>query len=152
MGELRDNLTYNLNRLLDDNKSIMSKKQFAEALGVSQSAVTNWIKGNNSPDIELIAKICDLFNVSINQLIDTPNNGNNLFLTSHEKSVILAYRSRIDMQKAIDTLLGLVPNNVIEIKSVARSSDNHGMYKEKISKADLENLQLQQQPSSDDEL
>ena len=73
-------------------------------------------------------------------------------MTSHEKSVILAYRSRTDMQKAVDTLLGLVPNNIIEIKSAARSSDNHGMYKEKISKTDLENLQLQQQPSSDDEL
>lgn len=150
MGELRDNLTFNLNKLLNDNKNTISKKQLAQMLDVSQSAVTNWTKGNNSPDIELIAKICEIFNVSINQLIGTPETEKNISLTEHEKQVILAYRSRPDMQNAVDTLLN-VPS-LIEVKSVARSSDYHKPYKETITAEQLELLQSQEQPSSDDDL
>lgn len=149
MGELRDNLTFNLNELLEKNKNTISKKQLSELLGVSQAAVTNWTKGSNSPDIELIAKICNIFKVSINQLIGMPND-DILNLSNHEKQVILAYRARPDMQKAVDTLLNI--STLVEVKSVARSSDYHEMYNEKISLDDIEKLKSQKQPSSDDDL
>lgn len=71
-------------------------------------------------------------------------------LSDHEKQVILAYRSKPEMQNAIDTLLN-VPS-LIEVKSAARSSDYHEMYTEKISADQLKLLQSQKQPSSDDEL
>lgn len=149
MGELRDNLTFNLNELLEKNKNTISKKQLSELLGVSQAVVTNWTKGSNSPDIELIAKICNIFKVSINQLIGMPND-DILNLSNHEKQVILAYRARPDMQKAVDTLLNI--STLVEVKSVARSSDYHEMYNEKITQEDFKNLTLQKQPTSDDDL
>ena len=68
MGEIRENLRLNLISLLELNK--MSQKDFSKKLGVSQSAVTNWIKGKNSPDIELVEKICQEFNVSPNYLFN----------------------------------------------------------------------------------
>lgn len=56
---LRENLDYHLKR------SGMTQKQLAEKLGISPSAVTNWVKGKNSPDIEYIAIMCDIFHLSI---------------------------------------------------------------------------------------
>lgn len=67
MGELREILRRNLAYYLDENN--LSQKLFAEKLEVSQSAVTNWIKGKNSPDIELIAKMCTIFDVEITDLM-----------------------------------------------------------------------------------
>lgn len=67
MGELRDSLKQNLNHYL--SISGMTQKEFAIKLGVSQAAVTNWMKGNNSPDIDVIAQICDILGITINELI-----------------------------------------------------------------------------------
>lgn len=67
MGEIRDNLKRNLGYYL--SYSGMSQKQLAERLNVSQSAVTNWIKGKNSPDIELVAQMCEIFQVDITELM-----------------------------------------------------------------------------------
>ena len=63
MGEIRENLRENLSNYLSVKG--VSQKQLAEKLDVSQSAVTNWVKGNNSPDIETVAKICDVLNISV---------------------------------------------------------------------------------------
>ena len=70
MGELRENLQHNLGYFL--SRKGLSQKDFAEKLGVSQSAVTNWIRGNNSPDIELVSNICDVLNISVLDLMNKP--------------------------------------------------------------------------------
>lgn len=61
---LRANLEYQL------KKSGLSQKQLAAKLGISPSAVTNWVKGKNSPDIEYIALICETFEITISDLLD----------------------------------------------------------------------------------
>ncbi len=73
MGELRNSLKQNLNHYL--SLSGMTQKDFSIKLGVSQAAVTNWLKGNNSPDIDVIAKICDVLGITINDLIQNSDNG-----------------------------------------------------------------------------
>lgn len=78
MSTLRENIQINLNKLINERN--MTQKEFAEMLGVSQAAVTNWVKGKNSPDIEIIAKICNLLKISINEIIDEPH------ILSHKKS------------------------------------------------------------------
>ena len=78
------------------------------------------------------------------------NSISTFILNDHEKQVILAYRSKPDMQNAVDTLLN-VPT-LIEVKSVARSSDHHEQYNETITAEQLKLLQSQEQPTSDDDL
>ena len=68
MSVIRDNLQSNIIALLKEKK--LSQKKFAELLGVTQTAVTNWVKGKNSPDIELIAKMCEIFNVKFSELVN----------------------------------------------------------------------------------
>lgn len=66
VGEIRDNVKKNLGYYLSLKK--ISQKQLAEKLRVSQSAVTNWIKGKNSPDIEAVAQICNILEISVTDL------------------------------------------------------------------------------------
>lgn len=104
---IRYNLASNLNKLLTENKSFITKKQLSQLLGVTPSAITNWTKGSNSPDIELLVKICDIFKIDINELIGISSDNFELSLNNHEKKVISAYRKKTDLQKAIDILLNI---------------------------------------------
>lgn len=102
MGEIRENLRQNLIHHLSLNG--MSQKELAEKLQISQSAVTNWIKGKNSPDIETVARICDILELSVVDLFGT--NGPNPY-SEEEKELIVQYRKKTDLQHAIRILLGL---------------------------------------------
>lgn len=68
MDNIREVLRMNLECQL--KKSGLSQKQLAAKLGISPSAVTNWIKGKNSPDIEYIALICEIFEITISDLLE----------------------------------------------------------------------------------
>lgn len=102
VGEIRDNVRRNLGYYLSTKG--LSQKELAEKLSVSQSAVTNWIKGNNSPDIEMVAQICDILDITVVDLFGTNSNDK---YTNEEKEVIIQYRQRIDMRPAIRILLGI---------------------------------------------
>ena len=66
MGEVRENVKRNLGYFLSLRG--MSQKELAIKLDVSQSAVTNWIKGKNSPDIEAVVRICRCLDISVEDL------------------------------------------------------------------------------------
>ncbi|MDR1567507.1 MAG: helix-turn-helix domain-containing protein [Streptococcaceae bacterium] len=73
MGEVRENIRKNLGYYLTLRG--MSQKELAEKLGVSQSSVTCWIKGKNAPDIEVVAQICDVLDISVVDLFGTDGSG-----------------------------------------------------------------------------
>lgn len=147
-----------INKLISERRKELglTLEEVGKIVGVSKSTVKKWEDGfisNMKRDkIALLSKALKLNPVVLitgEENIREQNN-NNLLLSEHEKQVILAYRSRPDMQNAVDTLLN-VPT-LVEVKSVARSSDYHEMYNEKITQEDFENLKLQKQPTSDDDL
>lgn len=147
-----------INKLISDRRKELglTLEEVGKIVGVSKSTVKKWEDGfisNMKRDkIALLSKALKLNPVVLITGEDNINNeqNNNLLLSEHEKQLILAYRSRPDMQNAVDTLLN-VPS-LIEVKSVARSSDYHKPYKETITAEQLELLQSQEQPSSDDDL
>lgn len=64
----------------------------ATAIGVGKSAVSNWVNGNSSIDIERIPAICDFFGVTIDEFFGRakemqPNN------MSDDEEELLLYRS-----------------------------------------------------------
>lgn len=71
MGELREAIRASLERHIAE--SGYSQKEIAEKLGVSKSSVTNWIKGKNSPDVELVLPICRLLNISVREFYGEPD-------------------------------------------------------------------------------
>lgn len=47
----------------------LTQKQLANKLNVSNNAISNWEKGVSRPDIDQLAKICEILNVSPNDLL-----------------------------------------------------------------------------------
>lgn len=133
----------------------LTADEVGNMIGKSGKTVNGWENGRSQPDVETFLKLCDIYKVNdifteFNVKDLFADNKNNFLLSEHEKQVITAYRARPEMQNAVDTLLN-VPS-LIEVKSVARSSDYHKPYKETITAEQLELLQSQEQPSSDDDL
>ena len=48
----------------------MTQIQLAEKLNVSDRAVSNWENGKNMPDLSLFKPLCEIFNISINDLVN----------------------------------------------------------------------------------
>lgn len=103
MGNIKDEISKNL--LYYRKKSGLTQKEFAEKLGVKNTAVSNWENNQNSIDIETLVKACNIFGISINQMYESNNDFFNL--SSHEINVIKAYRAKPEMQPAVDKLLGI---------------------------------------------
>lgn len=68
-------LPANISRLRKEHS--MTQEQLAEALGVTFASVSKWERGVATPELNLIAEIADLFEVSIDALIgyEFRNNG-----------------------------------------------------------------------------
>ena len=102
MGEIRENVKRNLGYYLSLRG--ISQKELAQRLNVSPSAVTNWIRGKNSPDIEIVAQICDILEISVLDLFGTEDNEQ---YSEFEKKIIYQYRKKPELQHAVNILLGI---------------------------------------------
>jgi len=47
----------------------LTQKQVADALGLERSAIAHYEKGDSTPNFKNIPKICELLNVTIDELI-----------------------------------------------------------------------------------
>jgi len=47
----------------------MTQMEFAEKLGVSNKSISRWETGKNMPDVSLFIPICELLDISVNELI-----------------------------------------------------------------------------------
>ncbi len=81
----------------------LSQKDFAKQIGVSNSRVSNWEQGVNRPDVDLLVDICRVLNVSPSELLDFRLDTDEL--TQHERQLIINYRTKTDLQHAVNILL-----------------------------------------------
>lgn len=89
---IRKNLKYYLER------SPYTQAEIARALGVSKMSVTKWMKGDNSPNIELLEPLCKLLNINITDVFEEhPEPAETL--TTDEQQLVTDYRSFSDEGK-----------------------------------------------------
>lgn len=50
-------------------KQKLTQSELAEKLGVSEKAISNWENGRNMPDVSLFKSLCELLDISVNELI-----------------------------------------------------------------------------------
>lgn len=62
------NFADNLKRIRKENN--LSQEQLAEELGVSRQSVSKWESGQAYPEMDKILKLCNMFNLSIDDLIN----------------------------------------------------------------------------------
>ncbi|EIQ0607836.1 helix-turn-helix transcriptional regulator [Staphylococcus pseudintermedius] len=60
-NQVRKNLSDNLKRLMKEHN--VDQKELAEAIGVSQPTISNWLKQTKYPRIKKIQQLADYFNV-----------------------------------------------------------------------------------------
>ncbi len=47
----------------------LTQTEFANAIGVGQSSVSDWLNSKSEPSIENLWKICDYFDISLDYLV-----------------------------------------------------------------------------------
>ncbi len=57
---------------LRSNKGI-SQKKLADAIGVAQSSINYWEKGQRTPSVAAAQKLADYFNITLDELYDIDN-------------------------------------------------------------------------------
>ncbi len=83
----------------------ISQVQLAEKLGISNNRVSNWEHGINRPDADILADICRALDISPSELLDVRLSSDEL--NEKEREIIRAYRSKPELQPAVDILLGI---------------------------------------------
>lgn len=73
----------------------------------NSSNVSNWEKGLTRPDVDTLAIICAVLQVSADELLDIRLLDN--AFTQQERKIILRYRSKPELQQAIHILLATPP-------------------------------------------
>lgn len=67
MGNIREKISQNIIKYR--KKLGLSQKELAEKIGVKNlTTVSSWERGANSPDVETLSTLCDLFNISIDEM------------------------------------------------------------------------------------
>lgn len=130
----------------------LTLEEIGNYVGVSKSTVKKWEDGYISnmrrDKISALAKILKISPVSlITGELEEIKNINDIELNNHEKEVITAYRSKPEMQQAVDRLLGVEENKVVG--QVFRAACN-GKNPEYITLTDEQRKKLEEAPSTDE--
>lgn len=86
-------------------KNGLSQQQLGEKIGVSNNRISNWEQGFNRPNADILAALCTALNVSPSLLLGVHLSDDELSET--ERNVINAYRSKPELQQAVNILLGI---------------------------------------------
>lgn len=69
------------------NKKI-TQEQLSEKLGVSNKAVSNWENGKNMPDLSLFKPLCEILDISINELMSGEDLKEEEYINTLEENII----------------------------------------------------------------
>ena len=102
MDKVRENIRKNLARYLD--QSGLNQRQLAQKLHISKAAVSAWITGITTPDLDSVIKVCEVFKVSADELYGRKKDSG---YTLEEKLLIDQYRAHPELKQAVNQMLGL---------------------------------------------
>lgn len=107
----------------------ITKKQISTDLGLGINQIKYWQDHQNTPAADVVAAIADYLDVSADYLLgrtDLPSRSlpNPYLLNDHELRMLTAYRGALDMQLAVDRLLGISDEELIPVYAAAHSEDN----------------------------
>ena len=94
------------NLLFYRKRNQITQRELAEKLGVKHNSISSWENGINSIDIEILFRICNIFNISINDMFSREPVKREYY-TETEQAIIRQYRAKPELQQAIHILLGL---------------------------------------------
>ena len=72
MNETKDIIRTNFKQFRE--QAHLSQVSLAKLLEVRPSAISNWESGRNSIDIDILFKVCKIYGISIDKMIEDPDN------------------------------------------------------------------------------
>ena len=95
-------------------KSGLTADEVGKKIGKSGKTVNAWEHNHGQPDAEILIALCDIYEVDdiLDEFREHKPKNVSFNLSDHEKQVIIAYRQHPNMQNAVDTLLGVAPEEM----------------------------------------
>ena len=83
-------------------------KSFAKEINVPYTTLYTILqKGVGGAAVDTVIKICGKLSITVEELCNAEMRTDHFHLSDRERSLIIAYRSRPDLQNAVDILLGV---------------------------------------------
>ena len=101
---------YVKNMILQNGYSV---KSFSEEIGIPYTTLVSILnRGFAGASLSNVEKICEGLSITVNDLLSVgSNSGKEVFaISDKEKTIIIKYREKKEMQAAVDALLGLNDN------------------------------------------
>ena len=133
-------------------KSGLTAKEVGDMIGKSGKTVSAWENNHGQPDAELLIALCDIYEVDDILKAFREDDVETIALSEHEKTVIVAYRNKPEMQPAVDKLLGIADDKMVALPMAARSVDNRPVGIEYIPKERLAMLNENNSVKDEDDL
>ncbi len=119
MDSIKEEVAKNL--LYQRKKNNLTQKELADKLGVKHNSISSWENGTNSIDIETLFKLCEIFDISVNDMygIYTADQ----YLNLPEQDLIHKYRFIDEKGKhTVDTVLEMEYNKCNNIQLLPNSA------------------------------
>lgn len=86
----------------------ITQSELAEKLGVTDRSISNWETGKNMPDLSLFRPLCELLNISINELLSGEKINKEEYQSKFEENIIntISYSNKKIEQK--NKIIGLI--------------------------------------------
>ena len=86
----------------------LTQEQLAEKLGINNRTISRWENGINMPDASLYKKICDVLEISIEELINGEKTNKENIRQSYEKALITTVDNNKKQERKINKLLRIL--------------------------------------------
>ena len=109
-------LSANISKLRKEHS--MTQEQLAEALGVTFASVSKWERGVATPELNLIAEMADMFEVSIDALIGYEFRNNNRESVIARLKQYAHNRDNEDVFSDVEKALQCYPNCLLQCQDL----------------------------------
>lgn len=119
------------NLLYYRKKNKLTQKELADKLGVKHNAISSWESGTNSIDVEVLFKICQLFDITVNDMygVYSTNKVSDYDVSCEAIEVAEAYDKAPFKDKNMARMalnLPLLETDVTEIKASGNKGEQAG--------------------------
>ena len=118
----------------------LTQEQFAEKLGINNRTISRWENGKNMPDVSLYKSICNILDISVEELINGEKSKNDNIKQYYEKALISTVDSNNKQERKISKLLKIIA--LIILISLTAIVTIIIYYNKKYPKIDIYNMNI----------
>lgn len=89
-------------------KMNLTQKQLADMLNITDKAVSRWETGKGYPDIEMLVKLSDTFNVSVNELLNGERIAQKNISKIADEQIVTAYKKEKNTKKKSKIIISII--------------------------------------------